>query len=290
MKRFISCVIAILLCIFLCSCTETKTEYQVAATTAPVHEFASYICKGTDIRVGLVISDTVSCLHDYTLQTSQMRMLENAENVIISGAGFEDFLIDVQISGNVIDASAHIPLLCGDFAHEQDGHEHHGLDPHIWLSVTNAMQMANNIYEGLSVSYPHCKEQFAANLSKLQKDLAELDQYAKNTLQNLSARQLVTFHDGFTYMAHAFDLEILHAIEEESGSEASAKELTHICNIVANHNVPAVFTEKNGSVSAAHIISQETGAKMYALDMAMSESGYFAAMYHNIDTLKEALQ
>lgn len=290
MKRFISYIIAVFLCVFLCSCSQNKTQYQVAATTAPVHEFASYICKGTDIRVGLVISDNVSCLHDYTLQTSQMRMLENAENVIISGAGFEDFLADIQINVNLIDASAGIDLLCADSAHEHDGHPHHDHDPHIWLSVTNAMQMANNICQQLSASYPLYKEQFAANHSELQKSLSELDQYAKNALQNLSATQLVTFHDGFAYMADGFGLEILHAIEEESGSEASAKELTHICNIIANHNVPAIFTEKNGSVSAAQIISEETGAKVYALDMAMSGSGYFAAMYHNIDTLKEALQ
>ena len=48
--------------------------------------------------------------------------------------------------------------------------------------------------------------------------------------------------------------------------------------------------EKNGSVSAANIISAETNTAIYSLDMAMSGTSYFDAMYHNIDTLQEALQ
>ena len=79
-------------------------------------------------------------------------------------------------------------------------------------------------------------------------------------------------------------------MEEESGSEASAKELIHLIEAVEHHNLPAVFTEKSGSVSAASIIARETGCGSFTLDMAMAGDSYFDAMYHNIDTLKEALE
>ena len=39
---------------------------------------------------------------------------------------------------------------------------------------------------------------------------------------------LVTFHDGFQYFARAYGLPLLAAIEEEAGSEASAKEIVEI--------------------------------------------------------------
>jgi len=45
----------------------------------------------------------------------------------------------------------------------------------------------------------------------------------------------------------------------------------------------------NGSVSAAELIARETGIQIHTLDMAMS-TGWFKAMHHNIDTLKEALE
>ena len=100
---------------------------------------------------------------------------------------------------------------------------------------------------------------------------------------------MITFHDGFAYFADAFGLHILEAIEEESGSEASAKELIRLIEETEHHGLPAVFTELNGSPSAAQVISRETGAKVFALDMAMAGDSYFEAMYRNIDTIKEAL-
>ena len=91
-------------------------------------------------------------------------------------------------------------------------------------------------------------------------------------------------------MASEYDLTIIKAIEEESGSEASAKELTEIITLIKDYNISAIFTETNGSASAASIISRECNVPIYTLDMAMSGESWFEAMYKNIDTLKEALQ
>ena len=79
-------------------------------------------------------------------------------------------------------------------------------------------------------------------------------------------------------------------MEEESGSEASASELKHLIEEVEHHNLPAIFTEVNGSDSAASVIARETGIPCYQLDMAMGGDSWFDAMYHNIHTLKEALK
>ena len=149
--------------------------------------------------------------------------------------------------------------------------------------------MAQNISAGLAAAYPQYADRFAANLTALEAELNALQAYGEAQLANLSTRDLITFHDGFGYFAQAFDLHILEAVEEESGSEASAKELKHLIGIVREHRLPAVFTERFGSVSAAEVIARETGAHVFALDMAMGGDSYFEAMYHNIDTVKEAM-
>ena len=79
-------------------------------------------------------------------------------------------------------------------------------------------------------------------------------------------------------------------MEEESGSEASAAQLIELVGLVEQHRLPAIFIEVNGSVSAADVIAAETGVKVYSLDMAMAGDSYFAAMKHNIDTIREAMQ
>lgn len=294
LKKHLIILITVFICAGLLSCASQKST-NIAATTLPVFELTSALCQGTDLTVSRLITEEVSCLHDYTLQVSQMRMIESAEVIVISGGGLEEFPDDaLSTADTVINASAGIELLCFEGDHEH-GHEHdhahsHEHDPHIWLSPANGKRMAQNICSQLSAVYPDCADIFKTNLAKLEVRFDELTAYAEVTLADLTCRELITFHDGFAYMAQAYDLTILHAIEEESGSETSASELIELITLVEDHALPAIFTERSGSTSAASIVSAETGAKIYDLDMAMAGSSYFEAMYHNIDTLREALE
>ena len=291
MKRLFLCVLVSLL--LLTGCASREEPAQIAATTLPVYEFTQRLCEGTGITVTRLVTEEVSCLHDYSLNVRQVKAAEAAEVIVISGAGLEEFLDDILLNKESIDASSGIELLCPEDGHdhEETGHEghHHETDPHIWLSPANARIMAGNIALGLSLQYPAFADTFSENLRSLLQDLDALEAYGQQTLRDLSCRELITFHDGFSYFAEAFGLHILEAVEEESGSEASAKELIHLIREVEHHGLPAIFTEKSGSVSAAGIIARETGCESFCLDMAMAGNSYFEAMYHNIDTLKEAL-
>ncbi len=288
MKRVLA-ICCILLC--LCGCRINDTSAQVIATTLSAYEFTSALCEGTDIRVSQLITEDISCLHDYTLQVSQMRAVENASLIVISGGGLEDFLDDIlSTPDKVLDASAGTDLLCNADAHHHKGEHHHETDPHYWLSPELAMTMVQNICTGLTEKYPQFADTFSENRCAIEQKLLDLQSYGENTLKDLSTRNLVTFHDGFAYFAQAFDLHIFKAIEEESGAEASAAELIEIIDLIQENGINAIFTEENGSDSAASIIAKETGAQVYTLSMAMSCESYFDAMYHNINTVKEALE
>jgi len=285
MKKLI--VLSILFALVLVGCAPENTA-QIAATTLPVYSFTAALCEGTDITVSRLVTENVSCLHDYSVQVSQMRAVESADAVVINGADLEAFLEDVLTNAAcVIDASAEMELDCGH-SHEQSGH-HHEHDPHFWLSPEKAKEMCRNIAGKLSALYPQHADVFSNNLTALLAKLDTLQAYGEQELGNLSCRNLITFHDGFAYFAESFGLHILKAVEEESGSEASAKELIELIGLVEDNHLPAIFTETNGSTAAAETIAKETGVKVYTLDMAMAGDCYFDAMYHNIDTVKEAL-
>lgn len=284
---------AFILCLVLMlgmfsGCGKQAPAAQVAATTLPVYEFTVRLCEGTGITVTRLVTEQVSCLHDYSLKTSQMRAIEGAELLVISGGGLEDFLSDSLSCKNVIDSSAEIELACSDHEHEHEGHSHEH-DPHIWLSPAHAKTMVHNIAHGLMEQFPEHTDAFHINEEILHKELDALERYGIEQLAGISTRKLITFHDGFSYFAESFDLEILRAVEEESGSEASAQELIELIELVENEQLPAIFVERSGSTSAAEVIAAETGAKIYTLDMAMAGDSYFTAMHHNINTLKEAL-
>ena len=279
----------------LTGCSAPASFSQIAATTLPVYELTSRLCNSTDITVTRLVTESVSCLHDYSLNVGQVKAAESAEVIVMNGAGLEEFMEDIlHDTEYLIDASYGISLLeCEEESdHDHDhGHEdhNHDVDNHIWLSPVNASVMAQNICEGLCGIYPEQESIFRSNLNVLLSDLNALQVYGETQLADLSCRELITFHDGFGYFADSFDLTILRAIEEESGSEASAAELIELIEEVEHHKLPAIFTETSGSASAASVISRETGAAIHTLDMAMAGNSYFDAMYHNIDTLKEAL-
>lgn len=269
----------------LCGCGSEPVA-QVAATTLPVYQFTMRLCEGTGITVTRLVTESVSCLHDYALNVSQVRSAEAAQVIVQSGLGLEDFMADILEGSDVIDSSEGIHAAHG--GHHHEGHDHEE-DAHIWLAPENAKTMAINICAGLSQRFPQHKAVFESNLSGLLADLDALQAYGEEALAELTCRDLVTFHDGFTYFAEAFGLEILEAIEEESGSEASAQELIELVQLVQEHQLPAIFIEANGSTSAAEIIAAETGVAIFTLDMAMAGDDYFDAMYRNINTIKEAL-
>ena len=287
---------AILLCLALVlallpGCA-SEPPAQIAATTLPVYEFTRELCAGTPLTVTRLVTEQVSCLHDYSLNVRQVKAAEAAEVLVISGGGLEDFMEDLFTGRPLIDASEGIGLLCGEEHEEEHAHDHghsHEQDPHIWLSPVLAQQMARNICVGLTARYPDYGPIFEKNLASLLEKLEELQQYGEETLSALSCREMITFHDGFAYFADAFGLTILEAVEEESGSEASAGDLIHLIELTREHHLPAIFTERNSSASAASVISRETGAQIYELDMAMAGDSYFDAMYRNMDSIKEAL-
>ncbi len=247
----------------------------VAATTAPVAQFAEVITAGTDVQVSCVVNEPVSCLHDYTLSVAQMELLEKADAVILSGLGLEDFMTDILSAGKtVIDASRNAEVIAGDV--------------HYWLDPEQAEEMAEAISDGLSLLYPQFAPIFERNAELLENRLDQLDGYAETQLRGLRIPGLVTFHDGFRYFADFIDAPLLAAMEVESGSEMAAKDLMEIVTLVENRKLPAVFTEVNGDSHAAQIVAAETGCRVYALDTAMGGTDYFDAMKVNIDTIREA--
>lgn len=279
-NKFFVSLLALLL---LSGCGKTASgEIQIAATTKPVRYFAQELCAGTGLEITPLITESVSCLHDYSLNVDQVRTAEAAELILCSGADLEHFMEDILDGKQTIDSSEGLSFLASDEEPDEP-------DPHIWLSPKYAKAMVSNLSAGLTRQYPEYGSTFAKNEEALHAKLDELLLYGQEQLSQLSCRDMITFHDGFAYFAQAFDLNILEAIEEEAGSEASARELIHLIQIVQENRLPAVFTETNGSPSSAYVISAETGAGVFSLDMGMSDLDYFDCMYHNINTIKEAL-
>ena len=121
MKRCI--LLIILVALLLSGCTAQAPQAQIAATTLPVYEMTTRLCDGTDLTVTQLVTEAVSCLHDYALNVRQVRAAEAAELIVINGAGLEDFMEDLLHDKSVIDSSVGIALIEGSADHDH-GHDH----------------------------------------------------------------------------------------------------------------------------------------------------------------------
>ncbi len=283
------------------------TGLQVAATAYPVYLLASAVTAGAEgVTLTPVVNQSVACLHDYTLTISDMKKLDRADAILINGAGLEASMADALAGKELIDCSQGIAL----HSSEEDDHDHdhghthahgdedgdHEDDPHIWMDPLRAAQMVQNIAEGLAALDPDNAELYRANAQAESDKLTQFTQQAREALSALSCRDLITFHEGFGYFAETFDLHILAAVEEEAGSEASAKTLKEIVALIQEYDLPAIFVEANGSTATADAIHRECGVPIQRLSMLMSgpaelgpEDTYEAYMQANIDTILEAL-
>ena len=316
MKRSIPLALLAALLLSLPSCgagTAEEPRLTVVCTTFPIYLFASSLTEGVEgVAVERLDTGSTSCLHDYTLSMADMKKLERADIIAVNGAGLEEFLEDALAASDakVIDCSQGVVLLESlSHRHDEDeedehGHDHGHWDPHYWMDPSRAAVMLENLAEGLSLWDSGCAGAYRANLERARPEIEALLPLAAGNLYLypdgavmswVSPHRLITFHDGFQYFTEVYGFELLAAIEEEAGSEASAHEIVEITGLVNRYDIPAIFTEVNGSAATANSISRETGCQVRALNMIMDGEeagveGYVRAMEENLRTIWEAFQ
>lgn len=303
-KRIIPLLLALALVLTGCgggSSTDTdNARLRVVTTTYPIYLFASALTRDVDgVVVERLDTGSTSCLHDYTLSVNDMKKLAHAQVIALNGAGLEDFMDDALATSEaaVIDCDEGVDLLPaltshdveGDHdhdGHDHDGHDHGDIDPHYWMDPRRAVQMVENLAGGLSQADPDHADDYAQAAQRCAQQLSgwaeELDGlFADARRRGVDIPGLITFHDGFQYFAAAYDLPLLASIEEEAGSEASAKEIVEITDLVMEKGIPVIFTEVNGSDATAQAIHRETGCAVAQLTMVMDGPDDQLVNYYN---------
>ena len=286
MRKRASLALLLTLALLLSGCRSAQREEESArltilATTYPVYLAAQAVTDGVDgVAVERLNTGEVSCLHDYTLTVTDMKKIERADVIAMNGADLEEFMEDALAASSalVIDCSQGVALLENeDHVHEEGdgGHDHGHYDPHYWMDPDNMVQMVENLSAGLNQADPDYQEQYRDNAVDATAEVWNFGLIAREILSTaleengVEVAGLVTFHDGFRYFANFLDMPLLAAIEEEEGSEASAKEINEITELVKEYGLPVIFTEVNGSDATAQAISRETGCAVGQLTMLM---------------------
>ena len=270
---------------------KTAEPFRIVTSFYPMYVATINITDGVDgVEVYNMTKPQTGCLHDYQLMTDDMKTLEKADAFVINGAGMEDFMDKVteqQKKLKVIDASRGIELI----------HDDEGDNPHVWLSVTDAIQQVRNIADQLKEADPAHADAYEKNAAAYIEKLTALKSEMHAALDNVPHKDIVTFHEAFPYFAKEFNLNIIGVVEREPGTEPTPTELQETIEQVSALPSKVLFTEPQYSPAAAETIARETGAKIYTLDPVVTgeatpaaKNAYIDTMKANMKVLQEALQ
>lgn len=301
MKRFkyVLMLAVLMLSLLLSGCGGQEAQkdkggdFVIVTSFYPIYVDVLNITNGVEgVKVVNMTKPQTGCLHDYQLTTEDLKTLESADAFVVNGAGMESFLDKVtsqQKNLKIIDASKSdkINLL-------KDGEE---ANPHVWLSVTYAIEQVKAITSQLCEADPKHDKQYKDNAMAYVEKLIDLREEMHGELDNLPHKEIVTFHEAFPYLAKEFKLKIVSVVEREPGTEPAPKELEELIGQVKGMPVKVLFTEPQYSPTAAETIARETGARLYKLDPVVTgeatpeaKDAYLNAMRENMKVLKEALQ
>ena len=304
LKRILIILTFIVLAVTGCTSNtneNNKKEDKIKVVTSfyPMYLLTSNVVKDIDnVELINMTNSATGCLHDYSLTTDNIKLLEDCDILIVNGAGMESFLDKIlkqKPELKVIDASEGIDLIKSDYNEEHNSHEYdEEYNPHVWLSVKNAIKQVENIESKLIEYNSGNKDKYSQNAKKYISQLESLDNKIYNDLDKIENKNIVTFHEAFPYFAKEYGLNIVGVVEREPGSEPSAKELQETIEKIKSLDVKAICVEPQYSTKAAKTISKETNVKVYSLDPIVTKenknSSYIEIMNKNLETLKEAFK
>jgi zinc transport system substrate-binding protein len=268
---------------------QTKKDHIILTSFYPMYIMALNIAEGIpDIKVVNMTKPQTGCLHEYQLTPQDLKTISNAWVFVVSGKiePFLDKVIMQQPSLKIINAGKGIELIKGN------GNE--GENPHVWVSVSNAITQVKTIVSDLVTVDPANGSQYKVNGDAYVKKLEVLRTKMHEGLKDISSQDIITFHEAFPYFAKEFNLHIVAVIEREPGSEPSARELAETIRIVKQNKVKALFAEPQYPTKAALTIARETGVNVFTLDPAVTgpqtPDSYIRTMESNLTVLQKALK
>lgn len=274
---------AAFLAVVLAGCSSGGTSapddgpLRVVATTTQVGSVASEI-GGDAIDLTVLLRPGIEA-HDFELTPATGAALEDADLILVSGAGLEDWLDDTleTIGGadRVRDLSAGVSLRVpgedepGPEGDDDDAGEDGPageVDPHYWLSAPNAIVMAENARDALADAAPDQAGAFAERAAALTERLQAADAEVRAMIDEIPAddRRIVTDHDALGYFIDEYGLEFVGSVfpSLDVSSEPSAQEIETLVADIREQGVTAIFTESSVNPRLAAAVAEETDARL----------------------------
>lgn len=282
---------------------ESEEKVSVIATLFPQYDFAKEIGK-EKVDVTLLLPPGTET-HTYDPSPKDIININKSKLFIYTGKYMEPWAESIAKSIDksviVLDASKNISYIKeehGEEEHEEKSHEHE-YDPHIWLDISNAKKMVDNILEELINVDGQNADYYTQNAKEYKEKLDELDSKFKEVINN-GKRNVICFGDKFAYMyfISSYNLDYVTAYEGcSSNSEPSVSRILEVEEKIKKENIPVIFYESLSEGTVAKSIARDTNitplvfSSVHTVSSEDIQNGatYISVMESNLNNLKKAL-
>ena len=267
---------ALLMTLLLCmACGGKQTKGKVVSVTIePQRFFAERIAGNKFVIHSMVPSGQSPETYDPT--PKQMVELGNSVAYLqIGSLGFEQAWMQKIRENNpnlqIFDLSEGMPFIHEEHVHhhELEGkeglhHHTHGVDPHIWSSITGARVIARNILNAFIQLDGENAEFYRKNYTELLKEIEHTETEIRGWLVSLKERSFIIYHPALTYLANEFDLTQLCI--EMDGKEPSPVLLAQLIKTAKEQDVKVIFIQQEFDKKNAELVAKETDCRLVVIN------------------------
>lgn len=292
-------------------------KIKVMTSIYPIKEFTEII-GGDKVSVSSMVPDGAEP-HDFEPKAKDMVELGKSKLFIYNGLGMEHWVdkvletvdddgitvVNTSKNAKIIEVSSEKEVELDshdnnhgeeghDHAHtENDGHNHGRIDPHIWLSFTEAKNQGKLIEEALIKVDPTNKDYYTANYTKFANELDAIGKEYGEKFKNIPNKSFVTGHAAFAYLCRDLGLTQMSVEDAFGEGEITPQHLKELAEYCKANNVKVIFMPDTASEKVSQTLANEVGAKVVkvsGLETKNGDKSYMETMKDNLETIYNNLK
>ena len=211
--------------------------------------------------------------HLYELKPKDFIMIKRSKIFITIGSGFPYIKsLTKNFNGKIINVSKYVKMI--------------DENPHIWISVSNAIKITKGLRYELS-KYGLIDEN---RYEKFMEELLELKRDYETMLKNCNKSTVITIHPILEYLSNEFGFNNIYFRYEHE--EISFKDINFVLNKIREENINYIIVEKGFESPEIEYLSKNLGIKILRIDVIgnSSKKSYIKIMRDLLIALKTSLE
>ncbi|MBC7331180.1 MAG: zinc ABC transporter substrate-binding protein [Synergistetes bacterium] len=266
--------------LFLLALSRLSFASTIAVSINPYYLMVKEIV-GEKAEVFLIIKPGVDP-HSFSPTVKDVKAISRADLIIANGLGLDEFYL--RGYKNVLYLGEKVP------SEILEGEDHHGVNPHIWLSpdllaryiIPSIVEEITKLDRANDSFYKERAERLINSLKDISKRFDELLQSRRNSM-------VVLDHPSYFYLFKKYGIKILSA-EEGHGKQPTISHIKKIIEEAQKSNLIGIFVGPQFNKSAIEVISRELKRSYHILDPIGIEAKGITELFEKAyRTISEAL-